>query len=311
MRMAVETEADMERPEDCKSDQIPAFARQASFAEQTSAIDEPDAPIGIHLYPLCTGERTRWRVDMPSVVLPVQDRVVELAVGDQVMMLDPASWAVVPARRRVVAAPKSSAAAVLVLSIHPEACDRAKAEYAEHLDRAELDRYLSEIRELPRTTWIHEICHRYLFERSVRATKHSDATRFLETEIVKELYFNVRDQEAAHERASRVEKRPPLVEEAMAKMEAALFEPLSIAALARACHTSPSTLLRAFKRSMGSSPSAYLRTRRLEESVLLLKSRRYTVGEVATRVGYENLAAFSHAFRVRFGKSPTEVTGER
>lgn len=293
---------------DRSTDPEPAFARRASFAEQTSALDEPGPPVGIHLYPLVAGELTRWRLPTPSAVLPVQDRVVELAIGDRVMMLDAASFAVVPARQRVIAAPKSPAAAALVLSIHPEICDRTKAEYSEHLDRDELEHFLSAVRELPRTTWIHEIFHRYLFERSVCGTRESLAARFLEIEIVKELYFNCRDHELAQKRRSRVEKRPPLVEEAMERIEAHLFEPLSIEILAKECHTSPSTLLRAFKRSMGTSPSSYLRGRRLEESVLLLKSRRYSVSEVATRVGYENLAAFSHAFRVRFGKSPTEVT---
>jgi transcriptional regulator GlxA family with amidase domain len=39
----------------------------------------------------------------------------------------------------------------------------------------------------------------------------------------------------------------------------------------------------------------------------LLKSRRYTVSEVATLVGYRNFAAISHAFRVRHGLRPSEV----
>ena len=50
-----------------------------------------------------------------------------------------------------------------------------------------------------------------------------------------------------------------------------------------------------------------MRARRLDESLLLLKSKRYAVGEVATMVGYKNFAAFSQAFRARFGVKPSDV----
>lgn len=54
--------------------------------------------------------------------------------------------------------------------------------------------------------------------------------------------------------------------------------------------------------------AGYVRARRLDESLLLLKTKRYAAGEVATTVGYKNFAAFSQAFRARFGMKPSEVT---
>lgn len=40
---------------------------------------------------------------------------------------------------------------------------------------------------------------------------------------------------------------------------------------------------------------------------MLLESERYPVGEVATMVGYEDFAAFSQAFRARFGMKASQI----
>ena len=85
------------------------------------------------------------------------------------------------------------------------------------------------------------------------------------------------------------------------------MKPPRFGELARHCHTSESTLLRAFRRDFETTPATYARERRLEASLLLLKSGRYTVTEVAARVGYGSLPAFTIAFRRRFGSS---VLGE-
>lgn len=77
--------------------------------------------------------------------------------------------------------------------------------------------------------------------------------------------------------------------------------------IARTCGSSESTLLRAFRRAFGVPPTTYVRNRRLEEALLLLESGRYTVSEVAVRVGYANLSAFTVAFRRRFRTAPSDV----
>lgn len=56
---------------------------------------------------------------------------------------------------------------------------------------------------------------------------------------------------------------------------------------------------------------AYIKDRRLEEALLLLKSKKYAVGEVAVLVGYENFGAFSDAFKVKFGKVPSQIVKGR
>ena len=70
---------------------------------------------------------------------------------------------------------------------------------------------------------------------------------------------------------------------------------------------SPRALLRAFQKGLGDSPVAYVRARRLDEALLLLRSGRLDVSEVSARVGYRTLSAFSQAFKARFGQSPSAV----
>src|SRR5207245_2887327 len=101
-----------------------------------------------------------------------------------------------------------------------------------------------------------------------------------------------------------VQTASDLTQRAMALVEKHLFEPDVVQRLMRSSGASASSLLRTFKREVGHGPLAYVRARRLDESMLLLKSKRFAVGEVATMVGYTNFAAFSQAFRARFGMKP-------
>jgi AraC-like DNA-binding protein len=158
---------------------------------------------------------------------------------------------------------------------------------------------------------VHELCYRYLFERAVCRKHGSLAGRFLEMELLKELYFIVRDREADRERPTLVATYSGVVQNALAIIDRRLGDELSIAELAAEVGASESTLLRAFKREVGLGPQQYRRYRRLGEALLLLKSGSHAVGEVAARVGYTSLAAFSHAFHARFGYEPSSVRRRR
>jgi AraC family transcriptional regulator len=93
-------------------------------------------------------------------------------------------------------------------------------------------------------------------------------------------------------------------------IEGNLFEPIDLSRLCEAVATSESTLLRAFKRELEQTPFAYIRNRRLEEAVLLLRAGDHQVRDVAILVGYEDLSAFGKAFRKRYGVGPRNYRGE-
>ena len=232
---------------------------------------------------------------------------MELRVGGVQHRIDRASFALVPAKARHEVRPLSPVTRLLTISIGDAAIARVVEEYAPHVDAERFDAVLSAPRLFPRTRWVDEIAQRYLFEIDVCDKHGSPAARFLETELAKEVYFLGSEQLDRKTRDSVVSEEGDVLRRARAAIEADLFGPLRVDALARACHTSESTLLRAFRRELGVAPATYVRDRRLDEALLLLESGRWSVGEVATRVGYGNLPAFTVAFRRRFGVVPSRA----
>jgi AraC-like DNA-binding protein len=171
-------------------------------------------------------------------------------------------------------------------------------------DRRKLERCLRAPSLLPRTVWLHEILHRYVFERHALGQHANAATTFLEVEIAKEVFYLFRDRESGDERATIVRAHTPQIQRALAYIESHLVHEVSVAALARVAAASTSTLLRLFKNELGCSPAAYWRNRKLDEALLWLRGGR-SVADVAMRAGYENPTAFGFAFRRRFGRPPS------
>ncbi len=61
-----------------------------------------------------------------------------------------------------------------------------------------------------------------------------------------------------------------------------------------------------FRRELGMTPQQYLIERRMQRAWQLLSETDLQVQQVAERVGYSNLAAFSDRFRRHFGRSPRQ-----
>jgi AraC-like DNA-binding protein len=267
-----------------------------------------------------TGTRVELRIDadaaslegqrrdaVPVVLLPLDSTVLEVLAGGTRQRLDRSSFATIPAGRSYRLESSSPAPRVLTLLIGSAALMSAEREYKPFIKRALFTELFGQVRRFSRTRWFDEVSHRYLFER-VECEKHdSQAARFLETEVAKELYFLGEELLQRKSRPSVVHEGDPVARRAQQLIEERLFTPLRIDALARECHASESTLLRAFRREFAVTPAAYIRARRLDESLKLLEAGRYSVGEVAARVGYESAAAFSSAFAARFGESPSRA----
>ncbi len=83
---------------------------------------------------------------------------------------------------------------------------------------------------------------------------------------------------------------------------------LSVAEIAYHFAMSESTLLRQLKRLTGLSPHQYVQAVRLETARSLLESGQgYSVGQVASLVGYGDVRSFRRTFRSRFGRLPSDV----
>jgi AraC-like DNA-binding protein len=251
-------------------------------------------------------EPLRVRLERPSIVVSLEACAVEVLAGAERFTVDRTSCLVVPRSTRVVLRSPGPAARVAILGVGEALMEAVARRHAKlGLERARLERWLAGVELLPRTVWVHEICHRYVFEREALDEHDNLATRFLEIEILKEIYYLFRDRHDGADRASAGQKYSPVLERAIAWIEAHLFAPRGLSELARRAGASESTLLRSFRRELGCAPGEYWRTRRLDESLVLLRTGRYSVAEVAARTGYDNPTSFGYAFRARFGQSPS------
>jgi len=243
----------------------------------------------------------------PTLVLPVEACVVELSAGHVSARLDRAKLALLPPRLGYELTVVSAVTNVVLVALGGSAVATFFAEYGADVDPRVLEEVLSAARVFPRTRWVDELGHRYLFERTVCEKEASLAARFLEVELLKEAYFLGKEALGARTRASVAEAEAPLVAKVRAHIDAHLFEEVALADLCRLFATSASTLLRTFRRDLGTTPAEYTRSRRLDEARLLLESGGYSASEVAHHVGYGSLPSFTAAFTRKFGHAPSAV----
>lgn len=89
-------------------------------------------------------------------------------------------------------------------------------------------------------------------------------------------------------------------------LEASIAEDLSLRDLANAAGMSVFHFARAFKRTFGCPPHAYLRDLRLHEADRLLRTSRLNITEIAFECGYSSSSAFTAAFRRRYACTPSD-----
>lgn len=163
---------------------------------------------------------------------------------------------------------------------------------------------------LPMTVWLREIFHRYVFERIVCRKRDNLVTRFLEAEVVKELYYVSQDAQSKTRRKHFLRSGDPALQKAIEHIDANLNRRIRLEELAELCGKSASSLQRMFTKEFGMAPYQYIQARRLDEAFQLLKTGRYTVGTVAALVGYDDLPSFTQAFKAKFGCVPSSLLGE-
>lgn len=76
--------------------------------------------------------------------------------------------------------------------------------------------------------------------------------------------------------------------------------------MARAAGLSRAHFSREFKQAFGTSPHAYLLTRRLERAAALLRTTDRTVIEICLDVGLQSVGSFTTSFKRTYGKTPAQ-----
>jgi AraC-like DNA-binding protein len=82
-------------------------------------------------------------------------------------------------------------------------------------------------------------------------------------------------------------------------------EPLDVDDLARVAGWSRAHFSRQFQRAFGSSPHAYLLSRRLERAAALLRNTDQPVTEICFAVGLRSVGSFTSSFGRAYGMPPT------
>ncbi|MDT5327463.1 MAG: hypothetical protein QOF25_4615 [Mycobacterium sp.] len=104
--------------------------------------------------------------------------------------------------------------------------------------------------------------------------------------------------------------RPAVVRDAMDIIETCPQMPLTTATLAVQCNISVRALQEGFRRHLGMSPMAYLRTVRLRHAHRDLHTghpSQATVASIAHRWGFSHLGRFAAAHKAMFGETPLQV----
>ncbi|KMK67295.1 GlxA family transcriptional regulator [Puniceibacterium sp. IMCC21224] len=98
-----------------------------------------------------------------------------------------------------------------------------------------------------------------------------------------------------------------LVRRALDMMRTELETPLTLGVLARRVGTTPRTLTRRCQAALGLTPGVLYRHIRLSAARQMVEGSSSSIAEIALRCGYEDPAALTRAFRLRFGCAPRQM----
>ena len=90
-----------------------------------------------------------------------------------------------------------------------------------------------------------------------------------------------------------------------------ISEEINIIRLADSFHVSPWHFQRLFKALAGDSLGGYIRGRRLTQAAKLLLGSKFSITDIAFKVGFNSHEVFTRAFRLYFGQSPKDFRNNK
>ncbi len=96
------------------------------------------------------------------------------------------------------------------------------------------------------------------------------------------------------------------VQRAIRLIDARLYEPCSLAVIAKEIKLHPTYLSRLFKKEVGENMTKFIRDRKMEEAKNLIANTDHSVSEIAEMLGYSSLSYFSKVFRQTTQTSPRD-----
>lgn len=213
--------------------------------------------------------------------------------------------------RSVVHDNQSVSAVYDTFALYPSDSTMAAAIHESRLSRAEVRELETAPARLRRSSWLDDLLDRYFTLRVVSPARRTRNATFFESQILQEL-FRLRFGNRSASVRNLVDEEPAnSASAALRYIESNLFSELRLEEVARHARTSIASLLRHFRAAFKQTPYAYIRRRRIDEGRRLVEAGAHSITDVALIVGYEDVAAFSKAFRSRFGVAPSVLQRRR
>jgi AraC-like DNA-binding protein len=253
---------------------------------------------------LAANEKLSIETKGPTLVFPLEAGVGTVSVGKHIARIDFRSFQIIPKRAIWTVVSETPLLKVAVIDGSDSTIDATAKEF--NLGKKNLGEKLQVFRTLPRSGWINEVCHRYIFERCIAEQPESKASAFLEMELFKEAYYrSIRGLPGTKASTPFFAQLQKPLQMALQYIEEHLFDEIDLDHLAKVALASKPSLIRYFRKDLSCSPIKYLWNRRLQEAKILLATGRHSVTEVSQIIGYRDVSSFSHAYHEYFGSSPS------
>ena len=89
-------------------------------------------------------------------------------------------------------------------------------------------------------------------------------------------------------------------------IEKRIYEPITVSDICQEFSLSRSSMQLLFNNAVNQSPKRYISDLKLEISCRLLRENKYTISEIAQKLGYSSIHYFSNAFHQKYQISPSE-----
>ena len=112
----------------------------------------------------------------------------------------------------------------------------------------------------------------------------------------------INDSDKEEQEESIIKRLAP----AVYRLREGYCEKVYTAELAALCGLSESQFRRLFKEAFNVSPITYKNNLRIKMACSLLESGAYSISEISDILGFDDIYAFSHAFKKSMGTAPSE-----
>jgi AraC-like DNA-binding protein len=175
-----------------------------------------------------------------------------------------------------------------------------------NIKKAQLNTLREKCIKIRRTKKLLQLTQEYFFEKVINKQGFQNPTlEYLGSKILSEVLSQIFPENGRSFSEEKMSAENSIAVRALQYIESNLFHPIELNQIAKYSGASISTLLRRFKTEIKQTPYAYIKARRLEEALNLMKEGTRSVSEVALLVGYENLGAFTDAFKSKYNKTPS------